>query len=299
MNYDICIYHKDCIDGFTSAWVAHKAGVTNFLACDYKDNVDAVHILNQNVLIVDFSFPAATLHDMGKLAKSITILDHHENAGKQLAEFHWVNWEGGAAMKAAGAIRSRFDVKQSGARLTWRHLFPDQNVPALIDYVQDRDLWKFELPKSRQVNSFIGSFDFIFSQWDYIHNMIRARDGINTVAMMGQAIERDHAVTLRRLLPSLVHWMSIGGYVVPAANVMYHLASDAGHLMCTTQEGKEGKPAFAATYFDLANGKRKWSLRSEGDFDVSAIARMYGGNGHKNAAGFVVGQGYVFSEDDA
>jgi nanoRNase/pAp phosphatase (c-di-AMP/oligoRNAs hydrolase) len=28
------------------------------------------------------------------------------------------------------------------------------------------------------------------------------------------------------------------------------------------------------------------SLRSKGDFDVSAIAKRFGGGGHKNAAGF-------------
>jgi nanoRNase/pAp phosphatase (c-di-AMP/oligoRNAs hydrolase) len=29
-----------------------------------------------------------------------------------------------------------------------------------------------------------------------------------------------------------------------------------------------------------------WSLRSNEDFDVSAIAKEFGGGGHKNAAGF-------------
>lgn len=32
--------------------------------------------------------------------------------------------------------------------------------------------------------------------------------------------------------------------------------------------------------------KVKWSLRSNGEFDVSAIAKHHGGGGHKNAAGF-------------
>jgi nanoRNase/pAp phosphatase (c-di-AMP/oligoRNAs hydrolase) len=39
-------------------------------------------------------------------------------------------------------------------------------------------------------------------------------------------------------------------------------------------------------------GLRIFSLRSVGDFDVSAIAKIYGGGGHKNAAGFTVPIGW-------
>lgn len=45
---------------------------------------------------------------------------------------------------------------------------------------------------------------------------------------------------------------------------------------------------FSASYCDRGDGKRSYSLRSLGDFDVSAVARMFGGGGHRNAAGFVV-----------
>jgi nanoRNase/pAp phosphatase (c-di-AMP/oligoRNAs hydrolase) len=34
--------------------------------------------------------------------------------------------------------------------------------------------------------------------------------------------------------------------------------------------------------------KAQCSLRSNGDYDVSAIAKVFGGGGHKNAAGFEV-----------
>ena len=35
-----------------------------------------------------------------------------------------------------------------------------------------------------------------------------------------------------------------------------------------------------------ADGRWQFSLRSEGEFDVSAVAQQYGGGGHRNAAGF-------------
>jgi oligoribonuclease NrnB/cAMP/cGMP phosphodiesterase (DHH superfamily) len=45
---------------------------------------------------------------------------------------------------------------------------------------------------------------------------------------------------------------------------------------------------FSASYF-IKEGKKIYSLRSRGDFDVSVIAKAFGGGGHKNAAGFSVG----------
>ncbi len=79
--------------------------------------------------------------------------------------------------------------------------------------------------------------------------------------------------------------MEIGGHVVPVANLPYVFSSDAGHLMA------KGKP-FAACYYDTPTG-REFSLRSTDEgLDVSEIAKMYGGGGHRNASGFRVPYGH-------
>ena len=82
-------------------------------------------------------------------------------------------------------------------------------------------------------------------------------------------------------------FMTIGGVQdVPVANLPYTLTSDAGHAMCNTPyDGTNDLPPFAACYWDTPEG-RVFSLRSVGNFDVSEIAKKYGGGGHKNAAGF-------------
>ena len=68
---------------------------------------------------------------------------------------------------------------------------------------------------------------------------------------------------------------------MPVLNAPYFWSSDAGHIMGV------GEP-FAACYWDTPGG-RVYSLRSAEDgVDVSEIAVMYGGGGHKHAAGFKV-----------
>lgn len=43
---------------------------------------------------------------------------------------------------------------------------------------------------------------------------------------------------------------------------------------------------FAMGWWQRGDGEFQYSLRSRGDFDVSELAKKYGGGGHKNAAGF-------------
>jgi nanoRNase/pAp phosphatase (c-di-AMP/oligoRNAs hydrolase) len=47
------------------------------------------------------------------------------------------------------------------------------------------------------------------------------------------------------------------------------------------------------TWFERADGMIQFSLRSQGDIDVSEIAKKYLGGGHQHAAGFrlPVGEG--------
>jgi len=45
---------------------------------------------------------------------------------------------------------------------------------------------------------------------------------------------------------------------------------------------------FSVGWFVRSDGLFQYSLRSRGDFDVSELAKLWGGGGHKAAAGFEV-----------
>ena len=75
-------------------------------------------------------------------------------------------------------------------------------------------------------------------------------------------------------------WHTIGGYRVPVVNTGSFISSVANRL-CDIYPRAE----FAACYFDIP-GRRVWSLRSIGDFDVGDVAKKLGGGGHRNASGF-------------
>ena len=60
----------------------------------------------------------------------------------------------------------------------------------------------------------------------------------------------------------------------------YFLASDLGHELAN----KSG--TFGLVWSMAGDGQVHCSLRSNGSYDVSAIAAAFGGGGHRNAAGF-------------
>ena len=91
--------------------------------------------------------------------------------------------------------------------------------------------------------------------------------------------------------PSVAKGYEMGGYLQGyefdkveglAANCPPHLASDVGHQLATASG------TYGLLWYINKEGKCLCSLRSNGDYDVSAIARAFGGGGHKNAAGFEV-----------
>lgn len=272
----LCIYHANCLDGFGAAWSVHHAlgeGVT-FFAGIHQQRPPCVD--GMDVFLVDFSYKKELLQDMLKTAASITILDHHVSAAEDLRE-----------LLDSGEINGLFDMDKSGAMLTWEWFNQGQQAPALIEYIQDRDLWLFNLEGTREICSALTSYPHDFKLWDRL--MSSNEQDIGSLKHEGEAIERKLHKDIKQLIASGVRRMRIAGYDVPVLNAPAAYVSDAGHIMSL------GEP-FAACYWDHADG-RSFSLRSNGQDDVSSIdvaevAKKYGGGGHKNAAGFTVEIGW-------
>lgn len=291
MKPDICIYHGNCADGFTAAWAVWKRWPDiEFVPGVYGEAPPDVS--GKHVLIVDYSYKRPVLAAMGRDAASITILDHHKTAQEDLAPFSRPDLlpmdDLADVCQFAGVfpIQARFDVEKSGAMLAWEYCHPGAPIPALVRYVEDRDLWRFTLPGCRAVAAELFSRPYDFGTWSVAAQSLDDPEGLITRIKMGEAIERKHHKDIAELLAQTRREMVIGGFRVPVANLPYTLASDAANTLA------EGAP-FGACYFDRNDGKRVFSLRAvEGGEDVSKIAAAYGGGGHAKAAGFQAPPGW-------
>ena len=294
MDKPLCIYHANCADGFGAAWVVRQffQGAADFVAAQYGQQPPDV--TGRDVIMVDFSYKRPVIEEMAVKARTILILDHHKTAAEDLAGFPMCSGvyspEGMLLYKqeigAPVAVHAIFDMERSGAGLAWDFFFAGHPRPALIDYVEDRDLWRFRLPMTRDVQSCVVSHPYDFGRWDWLMSRADNTLGVQEMAAEGAAIDRKLQQDIASILAVPPRRMKLGGVDVPVVNAPGMWASDMAGQMAKTEP-------FAAIYFDTPT-ERVFSLRSRGDggMDVSAIAKGYGGGGHKNAAGFQVPFGW-------
>lgn len=258
----LCIYHGNCADGFSGAWVVRKAmgADTEFHAGVYQQ--PPPDVAGKDVILVDFSYKRPVMESIVASAESVLVLDHHKTAQADL--------DGLAGAEVV------FDMERAGSRIAWDYYFPANAPPPVLLHVEDRDLWRFSLPRTREIQANIFSYPYEFEIWD----RLMASDPA-VLAVEGEAIERKHFKDIGELLGVVQRRMTIGGFEVPIANLPYTLVSDAAHKMA------QGEP-FAGCYWDTPKG-RVFGLRSTAEgIDVSEVAKQYGGGGHRNAAGFTV-----------
>lgn len=250
----LLIYHGDCQDGFGAAWAVWKKHGDAF---DYFPGIHGQQppdVTGRDLVIADFSYPLQHMQDLIQQAKSITILDHHVSAWKELQP-----------LLDAGALDGVFDMEKSGTMLAWEWFHPDEEPPRLVRYIQDRDLYRFELPDSREITSALFSYPYDFNIWSGL-----MESDIEQLRLDGIAIERRHQRDIREIIKTGTRRMHIAGYDVPVLNVPFTMISDAGNRLA------QGEP-FAVCYWDASDG-RNFGLRSAEDgIDVSEIARRFGG----------------------
>jgi oligoribonuclease NrnB/cAMP/cGMP phosphodiesterase (DHH superfamily) len=256
------LYHANCYDGFGSAWTAwRKFGDAAVYQPVTHGNPPPALPEGSDVLIADFSYPRALLEELAS-RHHVQVLDHHKTAEADLR----------------GLPYCEFDMDRSGAMMTWNHLFPDSPPPALVQYVQDRDLWRFTLPQSRAVSAWIASWPFAFDVWSRL--AAKLEEHPEEVYGEGAALLRLKAQNVDDMCQH-VRMVEIAGHTVPVVNATVCLSEVCERLLQRYPDA-----TFSGYYLDREDGKRQWGLRSRGDFDVSAVAKQFGGGGHAAASGF-------------
>lgn len=262
------IYHNNCYDGFTAAWICKQAlPEASFIPATYGDPIPEFSE-DDEVYIVDFSYPRDVLEDIHQKVKKLLVLDHHKTAQAALD----------------GLSYCTFDMNRSGAGLAWDHFFPHSPRLRLVNYVQDRDLWRFDLEHCKEVHAYISSYPMTFKQWDLTSTMLETI--LDHCVENGAAILRYMDQKVDEVIKNGLQWRKVGGYEIPCVNVPYHMGSDVGHRLLDLYP----QAPFSGYYLFTNKFDEQWGLRGRDsdDFDVSIIAKQYGGGGHKKASGFLM-----------
>lgn len=267
------ITHND-LDGAGCAVIARLHDpVVEVAHCGYDTvdaaTVDALNSGDDNVILADI---APTENFQADLWPRIRVFDHHKN-----------NHFGREWLAGRRLCDGAFDVDKCGTRLLAGYLLRTEwyrmEVQAFMDAVEAWDLWKLEHP-ARAAGADLAALLAFEGMARFV--MTRAKKLCPTAAenwLLPILRERDEGYIRSRMATARV------------------VADDDGHKhgvvvasRCTSELGSACAALPGADYGMVLNHERGTvELRSVGDFNVGALARLHGGGGHDRAAGYPMG----------
>jgi oligoribonuclease NrnB/cAMP/cGMP phosphodiesterase (DHH superfamily) len=208
---------------------------------------------------------------------NVMIVDHHKSAKEKFEQTQRVP-----------RVRAFFDLEESGASLAWKTFAGTCEMPKLVRYVRDSDLWKFELVDSRPIRAYLTSLPKELSAFDSAATILRR--SFEYAAACGKAIMANNAQQVQKALRhvrklSFSHDNSFEYHYVSVNSTVH--ASEVGEALLKAYPDADFAHIWQAVTDQYGAPEVVHSLRSrEGGFDVSKLAVLKGGGGHAAAAGF-------------
>lgn len=279
----ICFYHSADFDGICSGAIVKKAiPKVELRGYDYGQEFPWEEIKGRHVIMVDVSLqPFSEMERLAKEAGELTWIDHHKTAIeeklKSEVEIFGVRIEGRAACE-----------------LTWQWFFSDRLMPRAVQLLGRYDVWDHEdpdvLPFQYGARAHIKNgvedsiWRFLLDNDDaYIWKIVGAgrlileyQIGQDAIAAKAKCFE-----TIIKGPPDADGWRRPLGAIAcnhgPSNSKVFDSVFDPA------------KHDLMMPFYLKKDGRWKVSLYSEKpDVDCGAIAKQYGGGGHRGAAGFRV-----------
>jgi len=272
---DILIYHDCCIDSFGCVVAAeyylrsqNSDQKIEYVPGKYDRDLD-IDVAGKNILLCDISYKKDKMIELTQKAKNVLVLDHHKTAVAELSHMNQSN--------------KVFDMGHSGAYITWVYFNGLNNIPLLIKYIQDTDIWLKKMEFTNEIHAYLSSIE---KEMPGYYELLD-EDVLMSKVSIGESILKQQDIDITKFLKnSYTKSIKIKdkNYVMSVSECpVYKYKSELGSRMISYHRECD----FAMIYnFDEENNKTCISLRSENSrADVSEIAALYGGGGHRNASG--------------
>lgn len=292
--FNICVYHSQCPDGLSSAWVAKLSNpFIKFIPCkaggipdlDLDDDIDDIKDLK--IVFVDICPPYDGFSKIVDNAKFVLVLDHHKTTLDMISEKY---------QTLPDHLEIVLDMDRSGCQIAWDYFFPKQPRPWFLDYIADRDLWKWQMPNSKVINTALFYNDELNMNVFSELQKASEKEKINELIIKGEIIENIQTKELqlaksKALYAKMITKFKI--YNVWIGNCQQHLRSELGNILAKTPLPNGNMPDFSATWtYDFKSDEWWISLRGvEESPDLTVICKEFGGGGHPRASGFTIPSG--------
>jgi len=273
----VVLFHENCKDGLGAAYATYeKLGDTaSYVPIAYGREDKALKKVpdDVDVYFVDFSLKREPMIELSERVSKIVVIDHHKSALEELVDL-------------PDNVEVNFDMDHSGAVLAWDY-FHDTPAPKMLQYIEDRDIWNFDLVKSKEFtegldfyakNNDIAEFKRLIIDPASIDKMIDIGD-ILVPAMkkrLQECIDKIEKNKEKYIATLEGEEFIFFNYTVSSEK------SDLGNMIASQFQ-------IPAAIFTVGTENVSISLRSADNLaDVSRIAIAFGSGGHRNASGMAI-----------
>ncbi len=261
----VILYHGNCPDGFGGAYAAWKK---------FGDDAEYIGLFRDvpppapesfadaHLYFIDFCYPQEQMDSYVAHAQAVTVLDHHEGVEEVITRMP----------------EYRYTSEHSGAVIAWQYFHPGTPVPLLLQYIEQGDLYKFEMPESEEILSYVYTRPQAYLEWDMLASQLEDPLERARIIEKGASYAEHKRITVEQIMHT-AEVVEFEGYRAYLASCSKQFTSPVGNML------SRKLPPIALVASVHAWGLRV-SLRSDGSTDVSVLARKYGGNGHPYAAAF-------------
>jgi oligoribonuclease NrnB/cAMP/cGMP phosphodiesterase (DHH superfamily) len=281
----LVVCHGGCMDGTTSAWIVRKyldgkGGKLKYVFASKRNLDDDIAPLTRedlkgkDIFIVDYMYEYNVIKELEY--KSLTIIDHHKSA-KESCE----------ACVGLPNTRVFFNQEYSAAGLAWISLI-DEIIPWWIQYIQDRDLYRFILPDSREVNDAIYNLGYrSFAKFDELQ--LFTEEQKQALIEKGKEMANPKMKMIKSVADGAQLCMFHGYRVLVLMSNT--LVSHVSEYLYTARKDECDFVLWLQYHFDGEYWKVRVRSHVDMDLDLSSLCKQWAsydheGGGHKNAAGF-------------
>jgi oligoribonuclease NrnB/cAMP/cGMP phosphodiesterase (DHH superfamily) len=245
---------------------------------DYpEDMVD----FGERVFIVDFSLKPNVMARFLQMTKDITWIDHHATA---------LEYDYGFVLPG---VRN---VEWSACKLTWYYLFPLEVIPLAVGYIDDMDMWKWDMADTDPFTAALAIRDT--SPESPVWDELIGDNPVLRQVIISEMVRNGHILILQRVKKcdefhkrhgykswfTVKKWLGIDKGIV-REEVMMFVSSENGFGSKGIINQRAEHPIVALVSW-LGDGWKVGLYTDRENIDVGQIAKQYGGGGHKGAAGF-------------
>lgn len=295
------IYHHIDADGYFSAHTVDTYAVPDehpkeFIGVDYGIKIDFSSVKKDElVYIVDFSFETEKMDELLKITKNVVWIDHHITSISKYNDYpvdiKGLRVDGIAACELCYIYLVQMTNGGTEYELEFKKEMQN-SVPMYIRYVGDRDVWKYEFGENTVLyNLGLNILDIRpqSKDWDKFNESDKIIDSIIYSGMAIKAYRDKKDANYIKSFAFECKIKSFEKYNVLACNRGYSGSEMFDSVIKDFDSVVKDKYNHFDVLLSFAFDGKEYACsvyKVNDKIDVSEIALLYGGGGHKGAAGF-------------